>query len=465
LDGVQAFKERVTEIAKEFKKIPKSETIRLVSHLDCDGICACSIIINALNKDNRSYSILILPQLKDETVAKLAEEDYQTFVFTDLGSGNLPSLNRYLSNKKVFVLDHHRVQGLEADFIQHLNPRVFNLKENEISGSGVAYFFSKHLTSDYKSMSHIALIGAIGDIQENNGFSGLNCEILDDAISEKKIVVRTGLRLFGVNSRPIHKLLEYGSDLEIPGVTGSESGTIQFLHSIGINPKKGYAWKKLTDLSDSELQKLVAGIIMRRSDLNNSEDIFSNIYYLPDESLSVLKNAKEFSTLLNSCGRLDKASLGIGVCLGNPELKRRAVKSQSNYKREIVTAMHWFSKNKDSSDVIRGDGFIIMNAKYNVLPTIIGTTASILVKSGDFPDGFLILSLARNSDMTTKISLRIAGRTSNVDLKKILSDIVAISGGEAGGHQYAAGAVIDTAVEEDFILAAQNILKNLIRKK
>ena len=73
----------------------------------------------------------------------------------------------------------------------------------------------------------------------------LNNEILETAVKHRKIKVEKGLRLFGVHTKPIHKVLEYSTDPYIPGISGNESGAIQFLHQIGIEPKNGNKWKKI----------------------------------------------------------------------------------------------------------------------------------------------------------------------------------------------------------------------------
>ena len=72
-------------------------------------------------------------------------------------------------------------------------------------------------------------------------------------------------------------------------------------------------------------------------------------------------------------------------------------------------------------------------------------------------DNLFIMSLARKDDGTSKISLRITGNPENVDLKDIVAQIVERTGGEAGGHQHAAGAVIETIKEDEFIEHAKKM--------
>ena len=257
--------------------------------------------------------------------------------------------------------------------------------------------------------------------------------------------------------------MEYCTDPYIPGVTGSESGAIQFLYSIGINPKNGSSWKKIGHLNDGEMKKLVTGVIMKRLNEENPEDVLGNVYLLREEEHeSPTKDAREFSTLLNACGRLGKASLGIGACLGDKKIKEKAIKSMEGYKREIVNAIKWYEGNKESSFVFKDNGFIIINAQDKVMHTLIGTLASILSRSNSFKKNTYIVSMARLIDGNTKVSLRISGRNKDIDLKRVIEKIVyGVEGCEAGGHANAAGALIPSDKEEKFIERAKEVLGSI----
>lgn len=467
MDKYDEFKAHIKECAKKFEELDKTKPIRLISHLDADGISAASIIVKALGRRERKYSISIIPQMDRKILDELSKEKYEYYFFTDLGSGMASEICETLHDKRIFVLDHHEMSKTErgktpCENIIHVNPHLFGIDgSKEISGAGVVYLFAKEI-ADVSDMAHIAVIGAIGDIQDQKGFLRLNNEILKEALAKGKIKVNVGPRFFGAQTRPLHKVLEYSSDPYIPGVTGSESGAIQFLKQININPKRGLGWRKLVHLDKDEMQRLITGIIMKRLGEKSPDDVLGYIYTLPEEEKeSPTRDAKEFSTLLNACGRLNRASLGIGVCLGDKKLKKKAISSLSDYKKEIVKALDWYNTNKQSDGIIKTENFVIVNAKDNILPTMIGTIASILSKSGDVKDGTYILSLARAEDSTTKVSLRVAGRNSSEenDLRVLVQDMVKITGGESGGHMNAAGAIIPSNIEDKFIETAMEILK------
>jgi RecJ-like exonuclease len=461
----EGFELALEDCARRFEAIPKKETIKIIGHLDADGLCSSAIIINSLIKLGRRYSLMIVPTLTEESLTNFRGDPEKYFVFVDLGSGSIDYVGRLLDNKQIFILDHHMLQSDKTyDNIVQVNPHMHGIDGSlEISGSGVVFLFTQHLTyNNNTEMSRIAVVGAIGDVQENNGFKKLNDFILNLAVKNNLIEVKRGLKFFGVQTKPIHKILQYSSEIIIPGVSGSESGAINFLQSIDINPKKKNGWKRIADLTDDEKKRLIAGIIMKRQNQINPSDIFSNNYLLINEvDDSPFRDAKEFSTLLNSCGRLNKASIGIGACLNDKKMKELAIQNLGDYRKEIVNALNWYKDNSSSQKIIKRKNCIIINAEDEVLPTMIGTLGSILSKSGDIEKNQFILSLARNYNNTTKISLRISGSPENVNLKEIINDIVGrINHGSAGGHVFAAGAVIDTEKEDVFIDAAIDILEN-----
>jgi len=218
--------------------------------------------------------------------------------------------------------------------------------------------------------------------------------------------------------------------------------------------------KKIIHLDKEEMKNLVTGVILKRFDEKDPEDVLGNVYILKEEKEeSPTKDAKEFATLLNACGRLDKASLGIGACLGDEKIKKKAIYLMGTYKKEIVNSLKWFEENKSTDLIIKSKDYIIINAKDNIRSTIIGTLASILSKSYNTEEKF-IMSMAQLIDGTTKISLRMRGTNNGIDLKEIISEIITgIPNCEAGGHANAAGALIPIEKEEEFIQKAKVILE------
>lgn len=468
-DAAAAFRAHVEKAAQFFKTLPRNSPVRLISHFDADGLSACAIIIKALSRENRLHAVRVVQNLDDRVLSELAREDYAAFIFADLGSGQLGSIARLLPGRQVFILDHHSPQqhpGLPASIIQ-VNPHLFGIDgSQDISGSGVAWLFAQALNPANADMAHIAVIGMLGDMQ-GCGSGELNRSIVEASIAAGRISVRQGLRLFGMQTRPLHKVLEYSTDPLIPGVSGSESGAIQFLKQHNIPPKDNrQQWRRFIDLTEEEMRALATGIVLRRLSSSkeatqaNAEDILGDVYLIEGEAEGTpLRDAKEFSTVLNACGRMDRASVGIGACLGDARLKKAALDTVAEYRREIMNALRWVERSQDSGSIHMKDGYLIINAGEEVPHAIIGTVASILSKNNQFPPGTFILSLAETRDRSIKASLRVCGDSPGFDLRQILQEMThQISGALAGGHRAAAGALVPLDAEAELISNAHAVL-------
>lgn len=452
------FKDFVIKAAEKFKELDRRRLVRVISHIDSDGISAASIILFTLTHLGYRYSFTPVRQLDKDTIDMLAREDQKNYIFTDLGSGQLKSLVSKFSEKKVFILDHHHPQNAKlTSNIIHLNPMLFGIDGAfDISGAGVVYMFCRAIDEKAISMSHIAVVGAIGDRQE--AFIGLNKEIIEEAVKNKTIKIQKGVRFFGRQTRPLHKLLEYTTDPYIPGVSGSHEGTLNFLKGLDIPFEVRGKKRKVIDLNENEMKRLIKGIIKKRNGEKNPKDIFGNIFIVQGEdSTSPLRDAKEFSTILNACGRLGKASLGIGVCMGNKKSKEKAIELMKSYRREILEAIRWYEKNKTGENVYQGNKILLINSKANIMSTIIGTLASILSFSKELKKYDYIMAMSQNVDSTTKISVRYTGKDNTKDVRILIKKVIKKVGGEAGGHRSAAGAIISTDKEKEFIESALEI--------
>lgn len=460
----------IKKVAENFKKIDKRETIRLISHHDADGICAASIMIKVLENENLKYELSIIKQLTETHIIEYQKEYFNIYVFTDLGSAQYNLIKKYLDQKTIFIFDHHSFDlellhenltenlnittSNKKDNIIIINPHIFNIDgSNEISGSGVTYLFAEALNEKNKEYSYLAIVGSLGDVQEKQGFLSLNKYILETAIKQGKIKIEKNLKYFGLETKPLYYLLAYG-DIYIPNISAKESNAIQFLNDIGIHPKINNKWKKFNDLTEEEKKRLISSIIIRKNSKKTDiyQEIIGNRYLLTTErESSPLRDLKEFATLINACGRLEKPSLGIGVCLNDEKLKKKAFELQDEYKKEIIKGLNWYQK-KDPNFIIEGKNYIIINSKNNIMPTIIGTIASI-ISNMDLTNNKLILAMAYDDDFI-KVSLRINLRNEqklNINLKDIITEISEKVNAQAGGHKNAAGAIIPRDKEEEFI--------------
>src|SRR3989338_897385 len=149
MDAYERFNENLRQAAEEFNQVDRKEAIRLISHLDADGISACAIMIKLLNNDNRKYSVSTVQQLNREVLKQLASEPYNCFIFTDIGSGVVKDIKELLNGRKVFILDHHSISDEGFESIVFVNPHICGIDGGrEISGAGGVLMFACAVRSE-----------------------------------------------------------------------------------------------------------------------------------------------------------------------------------------------------------------------------------------------------------------------------------------------------------------------------
>ena len=68
------------------------------------------------------------------------------------------------------------------------------------------------------------------------------------------------------------------------------------------------------------------------------------------------------------------------------------------------------------------------------------------------------MSMADMMNGQYKVSIRLSGRKAEVDLRDIVKKITEKVGGEAGGHAFAAGAMIKEDKVDEFVKEAKRVL-------
>ncbi|MFH1977726.1 MAG: DHH family phosphoesterase [Candidatus Aenigmatarchaeota archaeon] len=447
-----------------------SENIRVVSHYDCDGISSGAIMVKALKRAGKKFQLSMIKQLGRGELEKICKKEYNFFVFLDIGAGQLDIIQELIPEAPVIISDHHQPQGYikpeNAERILHINPTHFGITEN-ISGSGTTYLIARAMDPENKDLSELGIIGAIGDSQIGSigpdwGLAGLNREILKDAETTGKLEVSKGLRLWGMNTRPVHKTLEYSSNPNIPGISGSESSSIQFLQEMNIELKNGDGdWRTLSELTKNEHMRLASGIIRERirGDEDNPEEVFGDVYELKSRT-GIFSNANEFATMLNACGKLYKAYLGVALCLHDDKSGKEVKTLLRRYRREIGKALSLVNKTEGMIKTEENANYIL--AGDQISEHIISNITSILSRSGEIPLK-PTFALVDAEDEKVKISARASDEDvkNGINLKEILTEATKEVGGEGGGHKGSAGGTIPRGTVETFINCTNTILKNI----
>jgi len=457
------------------KYVEKDEVIQIASHVDADGLAAAAIIGKSLLRLGGTFRIRVSKWVDEKVVDEIAAEKPPLTIFTDFGSGYLDLLNEKLSKLRVIILDHHQSIGETPSTFIQVNPHLHGIDgSRDLSGAGVAYLVAKALDKNNIDLACLAVLGALGDLQdkyEKRRLGGVNENIVEDAVKAGYLSVETDLLFFGRETRPIHQALARTTDPFISGISGEEDKSLAFLASLGIKPKREDKWRALRDLSEEEKKKLFSALADYLASKNFPSDValnlIGNVYTLTrEEPWTPLRDAREFTVLLNATGRMDKAGLGVAICMGDrAKCLEEASTVMEEYRRTITKYLSWVTEKPermeelDSIYVVHGEGFIDERV-ISPVSSILSTTLSKLGKP------LIIYSVVSGGDMV-KVSARALESLINkgLNLGEVLRIAAEKCSGRGGGHDIAAGAQIPIKNIESFIKLVDKLVKEQLEGK
>ena len=415
--------------------IENDSVIRLISHNDADGISAAAVIANALAEEDVQFHTTIIPRLKEDTVNQLRSEKYDLFIFSDMGSPFIKEFNTYKHD--VIVADHHQVDGTASESnVIHVNPHLFEIDgSRDLCGAGSAYLTVRDL--EKKHLAYFALVGAFGDMQGQNGFTGVNKMILDDARESGVVEIHEGLKIVSKASEPIFKSLAYTFSPPLPGISGDLEGAQEFLERMNLS----YGIK-FTDMEDEEKDLLKDALC----EIN--PEIFGDCYTVPKE-VPMLRDLEEYSYILDACGKNKKQGLGLSIALGERDQALDvALRLQRQYRDQIVRGLEWIKRN--GAEQLNSIQYLYSEDK--VLKSVMGTIASIGLSVELIDDTKPVIGMSRLHN-----DIKISGRTTRdmvakgVNLGQALRDSSNNFMGTGGGHDIAAGAMIPYEAKDQFL--------------
>jgi len=479
---VPALAERAAACADRLRA---ADDVLLASHIDADGLTSAAVAASALERAGVPFETVFSKQLDAEEVESIAATDHDTVLFTDFGSGQLDVISDHeaAGDFTPVIADHH--QPAEADTEFHLNPLLFDIDgSSELSGAGASYVLARALEpegTDNRDLAGLAVVGAVGDMQTTDGeLVGANRSIVDEGVEAGVLDTSTDLALYGKQTRPLPKLLEYASDVYIPGISNDQSGAIRFLDGLDIElkaddggdrerseddsrrtPSAG-EWRRWVDLSDDERRTVASALVRRAVSKGVSADridgLVGTTYTLTDEPAGTeLRDVSEFSTLLNATARYERADVGLAVCLGDRDAAlKRARKLLANHRRNLSEGLQWVTE----SGVTREDHIQWFHAGDRIRETIVGIIAGMAVGADGVERGTPIVAFAEKNDEEVKVSAR--GTPSltrrGLDLSVVMGEASRAVGGDGGGHDVAAGATVPKGTEEEFVELADELV-------
>ena len=442
-------------------------SVLVVSHIDADGITAGSIAATTLARLGKPYRIRFEKKMSEDTVSMINGAPEDLVWICDLGSGYLSDFSR----PGIVVTDHHvpdprwrRKQTVLDDFedVCHVNPHVYGMDgSREVCGAGMTYVVSKAVDPANADLCYLAIVGACGDFQDSDEsrLVGYNRVILAEAEGLGLVLSEEDVRLFGRETRNLVQFLQYSGDPVLPGLTENGAGCADFLAGLGISLGDGGRRRSWCDLDDAERERATSALLELAGTPEAARRLFGEVYSVTmHRKGSGLRDAKEFATLLNSCGRYDDAETGMRICMGDPSALRDAKRNRAEHRRNISYALSYVKDRR----LIRERRFIqYFDSGDEIRETVVGIVAGMMLNSDSARRDLPMLAFA-DADDGTKVSVR-ADRSlieRGLNLSSVMSTAAGLVGGYGGGHNVAAGATIPPDRKEEFLDIVEDIISS-----
>lgn len=398
-----------------------------------------------------------IPDLDRNLIKGLHGQDYDFVVFTDLASTLGAELEESLDGR-FLAIDHHQIPEGYADKPYFLNAWQYGYDGGrEACSSTMAYLFASAIDPTNRELSHLAVVGSVADRQDagpGRSLTGLNRRALEDAQAAGLIRTSNDLALTGRETRPVHESIALTTPPFVPGLSGSKDAVLAALLQGGVAVKEGSRWRTASELSSEEKMKvteIIAGALGARGGATEAlAGLFGEVYTLPaEDAFTPLRDAREFATLLNACGRMGSAGVGMALCLGDRGAALGAAMNiLADYRLSISRAVQALTAEGERSRVEGGVAFL--RGDDLVDERLLGPVTSIITSSQQFKDK-VVVATARSGESELKISSRVGdsfGRP--VNLGVVMREAAEAVEGVGGGHSMAAGAKIPSSRAEAF---------------
>ena len=441
------------------KLIKEAGSIQVYSHIDCDGMSAGAIISTILDREEKEHDIdfVNLDKLED------LEINHDLTIFSDLGSGQ-PVDKNAKNDSKIIILDHHPPlrdldynKSVPYTYLE-INPMHYGIDGSDnVSGGGLSYFLAKQF--GYTDLSWIGVLSAVGDMQNSRTgkLEGLNRIILQDSVDTGYVSYNSDLSLYGRETRPLFVALAYFSDVNLP-ITNNRNEAIAVLDELGIPRKVGDRFRTLCDLDNIEKGKLFSELVRMMS----MEVPERYIQYIPklvaadsydflyEENHTFLRDASEFSTAMNACGRNKEYSVACEILKGNRTDALDAL--------EVISKEHKMNLRKSIEQITKANSIVEMeNLQYfdgsGIKTEIVGTIAGMILSYGNWQKPMIGFTQISEDNPDLKISLRCSRLLAydGIHFGNIIREVSQSLGGNGGGHSVACGAYIPYDKKDEFL--------------
>lgn len=461
--------EKASEKVREFAE--RGNSFAIFCHIDADGLSSGAISSVMLLRDNARFVTRAVRTIDEVIEAAFNLPKDTVIMLTDIGSGYLRILKEKFADRQFIILDHHQTDGESEKHWIHVNPHLCDIDgAREISSSGVAYLVAKSFSEENISLSPVAVVGALGDLQdksfEKRELGGLNKLIIEDAVKSGLLKVSEDFLFYGRSYRPVHLALASTTSPFIPGISGSEAHAVSFLNSIQIRLKEDDRWRVFAELNEEEKKAIYNGLMKYVSSLNFPpsivKELIGKVYELTkEEEWTPLKDAREYASLLNACGKTENEWIGIAIAMGSRgELLLQALKILEEYKRRLSEVLEYLVRRENWQElkhIVAIDGGTMVEER------MVSSATSILSSSNLLPEDKPLVMLATKGDRvkaSARASMKLVreGLNLGIVMKKAAERV----GGLGGGHDVAAGAEIPLAKKTMFLAEVDSIVGEML---
>ena len=450
-ESLSLFKDKISDCIKSKK------SIIVTTHIDCDGLTSGSIITKALIRAGANCTLRTSKEFSKNTLESFKKDSRDFHIVTDLGGGFANELGGILKDNWI-VLDHHQIPEEEFDNQNVINAWKYEMDGGiEICAGGMAFFASNALDEKNADLSSIAVISALGDRQdqgERKSFTGKNFEIAKIAKEKGLVDIDLDLLLVGRETRPLPDALAFTSQPFIEGLTWNRDACLALLNSSGIKLKDEGRWRVPAELEEDE-KKLVIEAITKFTSGKNATEIMSELigytYTFPQEDKrSFLRDGREFSTMLNSCGRINRSGVGMAICMGDRNKSlQEGEKILTDYRKMIREYMNILTNERWR--ISESKTCIMVNGEDIVPETMTGTISS-LIAGAPKNAGKIVILRTKAEENTIKFSSRKSfSCKSEINLSDLMRTGAEKFNGVGGGHAAAAGAKITKDKLDEFL--------------
>jgi RecJ-like exonuclease len=243
----------------------------------------------------------------------------------------------------------------------------------------------------------------------------------------------------------------------LPGLSGEEDNCLALLSSLSIPIKVGDRWRTVVELTTEEKKRIMSAIIERITSKGLQGSVALNLIgsvytLLQEEKWTPTRDTREYSTLLNACGRMDRSSIAIAICMGERgSIITEATEVLSEHRKTLAKYISLINEKPGTVEIL--DQLSIVHGEDFLNENMTGAVSTLLSSSESFPPDKVMVVLAKTKNGDIKLSVRATERMveRGLNLGLILQKKAEKYGGIGGGHKIAAGAQIPQTKWKEFI--------------